>query len=407
MARVVFFSLLLLILGSFTSFAQPPKGYQVTGYIKGLEEGEEVHAVYLNDLEQSKGYGKDSAFVKDGVFHLSGVVPGGPREYKVGFTRKNFKGYDDIYACKYFYLTINNGDNIIVKSDSDISKIHGCRLDGHILKEGGKSDLSMRALLSAWFFYARAIRNLREYADRIVDSVGFDGPLLTGVYECIDQVNRSFYSDVFTDYPNQLPPELSASHLALTNGVVRVSSHATFLADRYSKLSEKDRNSFYGKELAELSKLCVGQLFPGCSLPRPDGKLLDIKDVFGTGKMTIVHFWTANSQKRKKWQDELRVLYKKYHEKGLNIVSIYAGKSMEDWKSDLKTDEYPWVNVADLQGKDGPCLKVYHEPGPLQQITSLEPNNTTNVLVDQQGRIVAWDARGTELRWNVWRYFGN
>lgn len=407
MLKVLFFPLVFTILSSITVFAQAPVGYQITGYIKGLQEGEEVHATYLNDFNQKRADGKDSAYVKNGVFHLSGFVPGGPRDYVIGFTRKGFKGYDDVYACKYFHLIINNGDNIILRSDTDISKLGDCRIDEYIQREGGKSDLSLRALMSAWFFYSRAIRNLKEYAVRIVDSVGFDGPLLTGVYDCVDQVNRSFYTDVFTDNPNQLAQELSMAHLILTEGVYRISGHAAFLADRYSKLSKEEKNSFYGQALTDLSKLCVGQRFIDFTLPTPDGKSLNSKDIIGKSKVTLIHFWTSNSQEKKKWQDEVRAFYKKYHDRGFNVIAIYAGKGVDEWKNDLKKDDYPWYNVADLQGVEGPCLKTYHEPGPLHEFSSLEPNNTTNVLIDQRGKIISWDTRGLELRWNLWKYFGN
>jgi hypothetical protein len=149
----------------------------------------------------------------------------------------------------------------------------------------------------------------------------------------------------------------------------------------------------------------VGQPFPLFILPTPDGAQLSCKEIFPKGKLTIIHFWTSNSIDKEKYQNELKFFYKKYHDKGLNVIGVYAGKYMDAWKDELTKGGYPWYNVADLKGKEGPCQRIYREPGLPNNPTPLEPNNTTNVLVDAYGNIVAWDARDVELQYYLWKKF--
>lgn len=398
------FNFLLVGLFPSSALAQPAleirennqSKYQVTGSIKGLEEGEKVLAILLTPPSNQER--RDSAYVKNGVFHLSGMVPGGPREYLIGFSR-GMKELD-IHEYRYFHLIMTNGDNVTVRCDSDIAKINHGELNDFIDIAGSPYTLSTRSLLSAWFFYDRTLIDLKKLARKIVDSVGFDGPLLTGVFESMNAIHKSFYTDVFTDYPNQLDPELSMAHLIFVTRVLEVSGHAPFLAERFKNLTDEEKVGFYGKKLGQYVALCVGHAMPEFTLPGADDKLIALKDVVKKSKVTLVNFWGTNSPLVKNAHDELRALYRIYHDAGLNIIAVSSDDYKEVWLEALEREKYPWYNVLDKKGQI--VDTVYHEYGKNPD----RLRNVTNVLLDDQGKIIAWDVEGVQLHWYLWKYLG-
>ena len=398
--RKIYWKLFLLVMAPFISFAQPvlkesgfkQGGYTVTGHIRGLEEGEKVILILLtyNTAER-----KDSAYVKNGEFHISGFVPEGPREYRVAFTR-NLKEFD-VHEYRGFSLAINNGEHITVTCDSDIAKINRGAIDEFVYKSNAATDRSLKSLLSAWYFYDRTLINLRKEAQKIVDSVGFDGAVLTGIFESIQSVHKAFLSDVFTNRPNQLETELSMAHLFLVKNVYASSGHAAFLVERYNEMPEKERSGYYGKMLREYITLCVGQPMPSFNLPTLEGKTLELKEVLSKSKVVVVNFWGTNSPLVKMKHDDLRRMYKLYHDKGLNIVAVSSDDYKEAWDEFLQKENYPWYNVLDKKGKI--VDSVYNEYG----VNPEKIRNVTNVVLDRQGKILAWDVSGAELQWYLWK----
>jgi peroxiredoxin len=168
----------------------------------------------------------------------------------------------------------------------------------------------------------------------------------------------------------------------------------------YDSLSDHLKNSFPGKLLKEKILLSVGQPFPLFTLPGLDGKQLALKDVIAKSKLTIVQFYASNSVEVDHYQAELQHAYQVYHAKGLNIVGVCSDTSIRKWK--IAAADLPWQQVSDLKGEEGVVGKVYHEYG----FHGTPQPNTTNVLIDANGKIVSWDANGAELLYYLWKTFG-
>jgi len=92
-------------------------------------------------------------------------------------------------------------------------------------------------------------------------------------------------------------------------------------------------------------------------------------------------------------------LYEKYHKKGLEVIGLSADTDPRKWKIGML--DIPWLNVSDLKGDKGIVQQVYREfPNPGQA-------NTANILLDSEGRIIAWDANGLELQWYLSNLLGD
>jgi len=371
--------------------AQGTENYEIKGQIQGLQEGEKV-TISLVEPTGHHWVKRDSAIVRNGEFLLVGIVPEGPREYLMFFDHHPF----------LLDIIVNKGDRITIKSNQDLSDFHHNNINDYVTVNGSDYYTSWVHLAPAYWLYEKSIRNLKRAAQHLVDSIGFDGPKVDEYYQSIDLINQAFADEFFTTSPDQTHPESTIAFPMWAYTVYVNSNHASFVANAYAQLNPSMQNSYFGKMLNEYSKLCVGQPFPDFTLPTAEGKQLALKDVVSRSKVTLVHFWAAQSYMKKQLQDELRVFYKKYHDKGLNIVGFYSDKYPDEWKDLVQKEQYPWYNVSDSKGEEGMTAKVYREYlAPGQKIA-----NTTNVLIDAQGKILAWDVYGTELQWYLWKFCG-
>ena len=78
--------------------------------------------------------------------------------------------------------------------------------------------------------------------------------------------------------------------------------------------------------------------------------------------------------------------YKKYHEKGFEIVGFSFDVDKDDWQYAIKSWDMPWIHLSDLKGWES-------EAGQIYGIRAIPDN----ILIDPKGTIVARDLRGSEL----------
>jgi peroxiredoxin len=365
------------------SFAQK-EGYTIHGTLPGLSEGSKVVMLLMSG---SKSTRTDSATVRNGEFFIKGIVPDGPRFYWLTFPEVE-------RSCRLF---IDNEEHLELKSTQDIKKINHGVIESWISIDGSKTHNAWSAINQKTDILFGAIRGtlMKTYMNNIKATVGFD-PKTVGLLLELDSMFLKTYSGLFF-----LEPEddvLPAIAVTSVFDFETINGHASIWSDAYSRLTDHYKNSYYGKILKEKIKLCVGQPFPQFTLPTVEGKLLSSKDVISKNKLTLVQFWASNSYNVDEFQNELKPLYNKYHEKGFNIIGVSSDSIEKKWK--IGVVDLPWNNVSDLKGKSGIVENTYKEYG------DHHVPNTTNVLIDQNGKIVAWDVFGsTLLQGYLYKYF--
>ncbi len=80
-------------------------------------------------------------------------------------------------------------------------------------------------------------------------------------------------------------------------------------------------------------------------------------------------------------------LYKELHSKGLNIIGVSLDKDASKWKEAIAKDQLAWAQVSNLKFWDEPIAKQY-------QVESIP----ATFILDADGKVVARDLRGAELR---------
>lgn len=114
------------------------------------------------------------------------------------------------------------------------------------------------------------------------------------------------------------------------------------------------------------------------------------------GKYVLLAFWSTESRDCITENLQLKEFYRTYNRKGFEIYQISVDADEAKWKSAVKFDELPWINVR--------------EEDPLRQKNVLLFNVKSvpaNFLFDPQGNIIASDLHGRALQLKLSQLFSN
>lgn len=134
-------------------------------------------------------------------------------------------------------------------------------------------------------------------------------------------------------------------------------------------------------------ELTVGSKAPDFTLNTPDGKAVSLYEFIKGKKLVLIDFWASWCAPCRAEGKNVKALYEKYHDKGFDVLSVSLDSSLEAWKKAIKEDGIEWEQVSDLKGWKTPMMKLYN----FQGIPTL-------YLVDGEGKIVAKNLRGEDLR---------
>src|SRR5690606_12055884 len=90
----------------------------------------------------------------------------------------------------------------------------------------------------------------------------------------------------------------------------------------------------------------------------------------------------------------LKRAYEQYHPKGFEIYAVSLDDKKEAWLKAIAEDDLPWPQVSDLKGFNSAAAKSY-------QIRAIPQN----ILVDEQGTIIAKNLRGISLLDTLAEYY--
>jgi thiol-disulfide isomerase/thioredoxin len=175
--------------------------------------------------------------------------------------------------------------------------------------------------------------------------------------------------------------------------------------DKYLSLYQKvygDLNGKYpgNKYLAKLkedidryAKVAGGNTAPDFTFNTPEGKPLALASF--KGKITLVDFWASWCGPCRKENPNVLRMYKKYHDKGFEILGVSLDDDKEKWVAAIKKDGLPWNHVSDLKGWSSDACALY----------GIEAIPFT-VLLDKEGKIIAKSLRGPALESKLAELFG-
>ena len=142
------------------------------------------------------------------------------------------------------------------------------------------------------------------------------------------------------------------------------------------------------KPVATTAPIEIGTIAPEFSAPNPEGKIVSLKE--SKGKVTIIDFWASWCKPCRQENPNMVALYKEFHTKGLNIVSISLDEKADEWKKAIASDKLMWTNISNL--------KEFQDPIAVQYAIKLIPST---IIIDAEGKVIAKDLRGAELKTKI------
>ena len=153
---------------------------------------------------------------------------------------------------------------------------------------------------------------------------------------------------------------------------------------KHGKKIKKNLDSLLNP-VATVAPIEIGTAAPDFSAPNPEGKMVSLKE--SKGKITIVDFWASWCKPCRQENPNMVALYKEFHAKGLNIVSVSLDEKADEWKKAIASDKLTWTNISNL--------KDFQDPIAVQYSVKLIPST---FVIDAAGTVVAKDLRGAELK---------
>ena len=157
----------------------------------------------------------------------------------------------------------------------------------------------------------------------------------------------------------------------------------------FSTYSDRIRSSKSGINVsnivnAPVNPTAIGEIAPLFDGPTLTGNRIALESF--RGKVVIIDFWASWCRPCRIENPNLVRLYKRMHDKGLEIVGVSLDRNKASWDRAIADDGLTWNHVSNLQ----------YWADPIAQLYSVRAIPAAFVL-DREGRIVAKNLRGAQL----------
>lgn len=141
-------------------------------------------------------------------------------------------------------------------------------------------------------------------------------------------------------------------YLLFKNGTLDIMAREAGLL----KMSDKQKNSFYGKKLKDMisgikasKNIGIGKVIPDFEIKTPEGKTKSVRKLATQAKYTLIDFWAYWCKPCRDEIPNLKKVYAAFQDRGFNILSISTDPSVLKWKQALKEDNTPWLNGMQVE----------------------------------------------------------
>lgn len=156
----------------------------------------------------------------------------------------------------------------------------------------------------------------------------------------------------------------------------------------YDRLTDRVKQSAPGlalkKKIDDMGRVSVGGIAPNFKAPTPDGRELSLYDL--RGHVVLLDFWASWCGPCLAEMPNVKEIYRKYHDKGLEILGVSLDSDRKPWLASIEKNELNWHHVSTLNKFDCPIAQQFRVTGIPRMY-----------IIDKNGKIIAQDLRGEDL----------
>ena len=310
----------------------------------------------------------DSAVIADGTFTMKGKAA------KDALLSVQIDGW------KWYFPLFNDGKPVQIDlADSTFTgSVLNTKLSGCDKRDGAA--------------YAEFNRFVKDYLDLPKEEQeAREAEFITEYQTRLEAYGDSYISMIEENMDN-LIPVVYLSNVPALAGKEKfdelMASGAPFTQHPYAiSIKRQIEESAAQEDEAESAKTAfIGKKFVDLEEAGPDGKMHKLSEYVGQGKWVLVDFWASWCGPCKAEMPNVVAAYKKYHDKGFEIVGISFDKEKEPWVKAITDWEMPWIHLSDLKYWNNAAAEAY-------AIDAIPDN----LLIDPNGIIVARGLRGSKL----------
>lgn len=361
MKKFTFYSLLKLLcfLVLVVNHPHPLLAIQVPGtpYLSGTASGFKDSTILYLEKYEAPAF-RDSALIINGQFSFTRQIDFKEQAIEVLLRTKDASDYKYIWLEQqpaYFNGTKGNFKNAKV--------------------EGSPSQLAFEQLVAA-----------ENPVSMIIDSLrGKYGELDPVINKLIVYLRDSIHQAITAII--EATPQSIVSLKWVDGGKATRGRFRT--SQLFDLLSPDNQNSLLGKQVQKFIALNedinTGDQFIDFAMPSSNGQPVKLSDF--AGKFILLEFWSSMCGPCRKENPHLVQLYQQYKEKGFEIVGVSQDERESLWRKAIAADQLPWPQLSELNGYNNTAAMIY---GVYEM--------PTNYLIGKEGKIIAKNLRGEQLK---------
>lgn len=338
--------------------------------------------IYLlkNDVVDKQKTDKiDSCIIKEGQYHFSILAPDSACWGLVALPPKD-KNF--VYGLPELSVAVEQG-NVVADCQGYTQTLRGGTINQQYDDMVLSHERELRKQEDQMMAQRQEIEKKRSYTDA-------ENEAYTKRLNQLYQGNRKYmYEFIAANISNQI-----GARLFLTYG------KEFFPADFYNEMRGKVNPAYLSRAEAlrqaeidaqkyaeqERKATAVGNPFKDFDSKTVDGKDIRFSELVEKGKVTLLDFWASWCIPCIQESKELKELYKTYHGKGFNIVSVSLDTDKQKWLHAIQKHELPWTHIS--------TLKSFKDPGAIEYAVQAIPYI---ILIDRNGNIINQNQHGDIL----------
>lgn len=370
-------------------------GYTINGTLKGIDSGTVIMTSNNQDDRTSKDV--DSATITNGSFELKGKI-GTPQMMTLQIKPGNWSfqifvedtvltvAADTAGSLHYDYTNYGGNKGAQVKKFTETGSKNFDDWMKYQNHPAQKQYEPVFADLGKKIETTKDIDEQYKYRDQ-----------MDSVRKLRNQWQEKYIQDYIIKNPSSVTGAYMLRDLYTWNTDLPLTDMENMVADFEGEAALSKYYKSLKDIVAKRRAVAVGSVAPDFTLLKRDSSEFTLSST--RGNYVLIDFWASWCHPCRQAIPHWKDVYTKYHEKGLEIVSVSDDSKWKDWFKAMDQEKMPWIQVCD----EFPLKNMPSRVGSLYMTTYIP----FYVLMDKQGKILVYSGDKNKIDDKLQEIFGS